>query len=818
MLRTVDNRYSVFENSLTIYGYSEDDDCVYLRPNKGNALYCVELAQKGNLPETLDIFEKLVESYGYEDNARCVLFYTKNPVILDDSHDNFCTKQSIYLFSYSKPMVEEIAEILNSRIKNYQEIISALFDVGLVNTYYNDRDSFKLKSYIDTHNYHQDQMAYLFRSIFAEGIYKAVSDTENYVGGNKERSFKVYQGIGYTAAFGQSKPDIIKCFSEDWRGYIAFNIDFSRDRVKRSIRTWRDAARTFETDRDIKEGYQEFDSNIFPTENSKYIVSNILAVIDNKYALKRISNHINVSFFEKTVFTKNLIYKTPIESRDTSLDFLSHVSDANRYIKAIHKDKDIVTPKSRDIYGSDISGNYITYSFSESNSPHWTVIAPTRSGKTFFVMKMISQTIGANIVPNPEYNMKGYEQIGKDGFEIPKAMIESCTKLGKNRVVQFDIGQSAYKWVRELKKRYPKEVLVFEDNINELRFGLTDIRWNKESNSPDQEDMTFSLAVISLILEMGGGEPLVASEKTQIIEAFSTLYQEKSYEGLSLRKLKQIGGYQEVLAGIKEHFGDLDELTMLSDIKGLERVYPFLCVPLLEDIKVYLTMKSNNYLTKDMEREAALSASSKISTIQSSPIFGYYSKADIKDSYYFYMELETIKSLGENVFIPVFILIFQKLYRRDVKKAQYFKNRGKTPPKIFYIIEEAHNFRKKSLESLFDVALREAARYNIHCGFITQSAYDYNPSLLYNVGTKIVLPSDKPDEQANELISYWSSGVKGAEMLPEEKKYIAFFKDYNKKYTAFLKYGGGVITLKPPVSEEDAWIFNSNPVQLDSET
>ncbi|HHO42399.1 MAG TPA: hypothetical protein ENN12_03465, partial [Epsilonproteobacteria bacterium] len=71
VLRTVDNRYSVFENSLTIYGYSEDDDCVYLRPNKENALYCVELAQKGNLPETLDIFEKLVESYGYEDNARC---------------------------------------------------------------------------------------------------------------------------------------------------------------------------------------------------------------------------------------------------------------------------------------------------------------------------------------------------------------------------------------------------------------------------------------------------------------------------------------------------------------------------------------------------------------------------------------------------------------------------------------------------------------------------------------------------------------------------------------------------------------------------
>jgi len=802
ILRQIDNRYTVFNDLINIYDTDEELSCVYLKPERKRPLFCVSIATDSNLNKKLEILPNLVQNHGFKDEAKVIVFYSKSKMLLDEIHTDFCTKQNVYLFTSLREIAEDVSYFYDTEILSVNQIFDALFDIGLVNRYWNNKKNFDVRSTFDIGTIASDDMNYGFRTIFSEGVYHTLSRDNDVL----TPKYTLYQGVGSNSVFTGDKPHIKALMRDSWTGYVAFVFDFSTKRVKGYINDLRRQTKNFEKNKEIRDAYKWLkEEKLESGDVSDYLITNVVALIDNPKAINRISSALNVTFMEKSLFRKNIIYGTPITQRDTSCDGLSLVSDSLNYIQSIHKKHNMASPRSRDVYGVDVTGNYISYSFSETGeSPHWSMVAPTRSGKSFFIQALISQSIDAVIVPKTEIEM---EELFNDKTALvkPREKIVSCSRLGERKVVQFDIGYSTLKFASELHRRYPSDVILFKDDLNNLRFGLTDIRFDYETNQINQEDINFSLSIISLILEVNGEPLLTAQEKGEIIEALTRIFIEDKYVGRELIKLEEFGGYQDVLAKLKASLGEkYDSYARTTDLNLRGTELDFLQKPLIFDILKELGNKANNVMTKSNDRITCENAMSKLKVVSKSEIFSLYSKSNIADSNYFYMELEVIKGLGESVFLPIFLTIFQKLYRRDVIRAQYLKGIGKEAPKIYYIIEEAHNFMHlQSLRKLFEVLLRESARYGIMLGFITQNPTDIPQDLLGNIGTRIIMPSNSIT--GSQLVEYYWKG---------HKESGDFFDKFSEKYFAFMNYGKGVITIKPPVTKDAESLFNSNPTEI----
>ena len=808
VLRQVDNRYMTFSNSLNLYGQDDTEGCVFLKPENERPLYGVYLATESCMDVPYTSFGEMAQNYGYEDDARIILFYTKSKMVVDGD-DSFCTKQSVFLFTPIRGIADDVAHFYDTDKMTSSEVAKALLEVGFMNEYFNDKESFDVKSNFEVFKdkFPFDDLFYSFKTIFSEGIYKAINKDNNC----KEPAYTLYQGLGATSPFSVGSPRMKNFLASDWNGYVSFVFDFSNKRVKGYIEETRKNTRNYEKNKEIKDAYKKLKDEMDGGGAPKLSIVNVVALIDNKQAINSIASSLNVKFFEKSIFRKNIIYATPIMSRDYSCDGLGYFEDCGKYIQAVHKRHNMDTPKSKDIYGKDLAGNYTTYSFSETEeSPHSAMSAPTRAGKTFFVSGFLIQSLGIEVESMGE---EEYRQSIKD-FPFspvhPKDKVTSASKLGEVCVVHFDIGFSNLKFITALKQKFPKQTILYDDDLNNLRFGLTNVRYDEEENMVNRSDMGFTFAIINLILVIGGSEQLSAIEKIEMEEALDRVFTEDNYVGKELYKLEEMGGYRDALEKVKVHLKsqgkEYDKYAQTTEIGLRGTDLDFLQKPLLSDVLKELQNKSNNVLTKAKVAEICESAYAKLSVVSKNDIFSGYSKSNIAESDYFYMELQSIKDLGDAVFVPLFLTFISTLYRRDLARAQRYKDENKAPPKVFYIIEEAHNFFKYPvLLDFFDVFLRESARYNIHLVFITQSPKDFPEAFLTNIGTRMVMPSNSIT--GNMLDEYWASNE-------PENPYTAFYDKNKQKYTAFLKSGKGVVTIKTPVSESLERLLNSNPTEI----
>jgi len=814
VLRKVDSRYLTFSKTLAIHGEDTEERCVYLSPYKKDPVYCVQLDTKNNLVKKFRIFKELVLNYGYENNAEIIVFYSKAKVTIDESSQKFCTKQSVYLFTPLRNIAEEVAYYYNTSLATCPEIINSFLDLGFINTYYNDKDSFELLSNFNEKFIPRDELSAGFKTVYAEGVYGAVSKDN----AELKSKYTLYQGLGIDNPIANDRePFISHMMAEDWTGYIAMSFDFSKKRVDGHINQIASSAKAYETNRTVKKKIKEFkEATIDGNDSSLFCLMNIVAVIDNPLTINKLSSHLEVRFIEKNIWRKDILYNTLLNAKDSTFSSLTSISTALHFIQGFHKEHNVVSPKDRDIYGTDIYGNFINHSLSETGgTSHFTIAAPSRSGKTFALLMMLSQVLKAVIVPNPAKEALPLGSATDEDEYIPDDIVESCEHLGKVKVVHFDIGYSALAWAKGLLARYPEKVVMYSDDYDNLRFGVTDIRYDYNTHKIKNEDLSFSVGIINLLLEVDHEEPLSALESVELEESIKRVFYEDNYVGLEIIKLRTIGGYDTVLHDLKEFIEargeEWDEYKRTTEYSLRDTPFEFLQKPVFSDIVRDLTGKTNNLLVKEYERDLCATTIKKVKIIEKNPIFSYYSKSNIVESDYFYMELETIKTLGEKVFIPVFVAIFQKLYRRDLLNAQKLKNRNIAPPKIFYIIEEFHNFNKyKTLLNLFDVILRESARYGIQIGFISQSVLDFPDLLLNNVDTRIIMPSETIKE--SDLKRYWSEESLDGRVVASPC--TDFYLERKKRFYMFIYYIGNIITLKPYVDKSHERLFNSNPIKV----
>ncbi len=177
------------------------------------------------------------------------------------------------------------------------------------------------------------------------------------------------------------------------------------------------------------------------------------------------------------------------------------------------------------------------------------------------------------------------------------------------------------------------------------------------------------------------------------------------------------------------------------------------------------------------------------------------------------MELESIKKLGNSVFIPVYLMMFQSLYRRDLENAIKAKNKGENTKEMIYIVEEAHNFfNVSSFRNMFAELSREAARYGIVLVFITQNANDVPIEILKNLGNKILMPAMGKDKEGQLSEIPYLFQLEDEQNKLNKIRTIEFFKKYSKRFYAVIQNSDGISTFMPYSSKEKVWLFNSDAV------
>jgi len=802
-LRKIDNRYIATSNSaFSFTGYSDDNNCLYLYPNEEKPLYCIKIVKKSNMPSEISYFKRLLEIYGGDEDARLFIFYSKSPVLFQNRDKNFCTKNTLYIFSHSKSLLKEIANYYEVDLLKPMDIVRALLDIGLNNSYITNEDDLTIKAIHELNEIPTDELYYIFKALFAEGVYETVTHESN--------GYKVYQAIGTNSFFTKGKPDLISAIKLDWRGYFAITMELNQNNIRSIIATKKSMATKIETNKFIKDGFKML-YEAYSEEPSDYVVVNILYVTDNIKILQQFSEALNINFIEKKIFKKDYVYMTPIRIRDTEYDFVLPTEDAKKFISSFILDNQLNTSRVVESCGKDITNNYTQFTFFATALPHTAIIAKSRSGKTFFIQKVLADSMRAKVKLN-EY----YVQDDRDVLENSPVIIESAKRLLNREIgiVHFDVGYSAKKFVNQLKKYAPNQVDIYSDNLNLLRFGLTNVRVDNSSGEVEinKSDALFMIQTINTILELSGQSPLTANESNKIINALAKLFFEKTYQGLTIQQLREIGGYDELIERLKDYFGEIDEYATTVEL-DLPEEFNFLKVPLLQDVINELELLRANFRTSVEDKEIITSAISKLKSFEGNKMFWYYAKNNVTQADYFYMELESIKKLGEQIFIPVYIMMFQSLYRRDIENAQYFKDRNKDTKEVIYIIEEAHNFFKvSSFAKMFEALSREAARYGIVLVFITQNAKDIPEDVLLNLGNKIMMPSSGEDRELQITELPYLFQLEDDQNKEIKKRAVEFFKKYAERFSAVIQNSNGIFTFKPYASKEDVWLFNSDAI------
>lgn len=729
----------------------------------GKEFYALTLSSTEDIPYYLNNINSLVNEFMYDKEAQLYIFFTKNKIINKDAK-----VVNNYIFSKNKKLLMRINNLIKSRFLNGQEIVQAIFNITDYNTYSVNENTYKVEPLINYSfsNQELDMAGFNFKKIFVEAVYKNAIN------------YKLFQLTGITKSFDDFNID--KLLKNDFNGYIHIYLNFSYFAVKSKINFLYNEIQKFEKNKEIKDKFVKFKKMINEKDFTEtFAVANLSALIDNKNAfntVKDISNALNSNVIEKSVFKKDILYRTPLLERDIDFDFFTVSDNFKKIITTFSKENNFNTKNPINITGKNLIGNYVTFSFSESNPPHSIIFAKSRSGKSFFLQKIIAETI--------RYNAKN----------------NTADMLEDNNIRYFDKGLSAIKFVSNLQENYPDKIKSITSFKN-LYFNFFDLETN-ELGKIDETDLIFSLSVMNIFLELNDMKIINAEEEFHLKEAVNSIFFKKSYEGIPLDVLHKIEGFKEIVDKIYQKYPSYQyKNIMTKDITDKE--FAFLNKPRISDVIKYLELKERNSFIPEIQKKIIKELLKKLNIINSVDKFQYYSLFNVKEANFFYLDIDEIEKLGEKIFVPVFWFLFYKFYKMDLTNAIKSRiKKGQRGKPSFYVIEEAHNYmRYSSLENFFDALSREAAKYNIHLIFVTQFISDLPEKVIGNIGNKIILPAlaENSIEQIKELEKIWN----------RKKEYLEFFIENKIPYMAFIEYDGGLFTLKPTITKEELCLFNS---------
>lgn len=656
--------------------------------------------------------------------------------------------QKQYLFSHNENLLKNIGSYYNIPLMKGQELLNAIYDLYLQNTFTEENKQIKRNITIDL-NDEKNPDYVTFKKIAKQAVYKNLVDLDIF------QSYKAIEGI--------SKTDIQRIYKLDFEGVIWTYFDFYEKRIENAISNLINTAKWSGNKQPFVDLKNQYNTG---SEDLMIINSVLLLKKYNKDDIGSIGTALKNSFLPKDIFRKDIIRKTPLKYRDFDFDYLVDKQYFKDYITTLHKKPH----KYPDIYGLDKNRAFINYSFSgENNNPHMFIIAETGSGKSVAKQKIIAQMIDLNF---------------KTGY---------AENLGNVKVRSYDVGFSDEVFVNLIKSNYKNKVAHLGSDFSSFSYNLVNLDTSL-SKTEYEADKQFATDLMSVILESQGSESLNIGEARLFKEAIEQVYKKNQYQlyRLSILKDSNTEIYNKLKAlGYKE-------TSYLKDIQEPE--FYFLKKPLLGDITKYCTQQSSNEQIKIEDKNTYATLAKKCRDVEKLNLFSRFDSVNVIDADFISMDLNNFKE--SSLFAPIFLCIFQKIYFKDRNNALNCKRTRVKAPKLIYAIEEIANFFAVPYcaVTLGKIAF-EARKYNVHFCLIAQESKQIPEVILRQVATRIfLLIPTKKGETINEIKNVFNAPQKVIEAL-----------DNTEMHELCIWYSKGVFNLKFEISQEEMDVFNTNP-------
>lgn len=509
-------------------------------------------------------------------------------------------------------------------------------------------------------------------------------------------------------------------FSSGWKGVLSLFFLFSNDTKKNIFALKTDYAG--KSDLDLKSFLIKLKNNVENYNNliENYCLMNAVFIGDTNSATT-LSSQTGLSFFENA-FDGNKIYrKTLMLKRNYNFLYFVPLKYVNNFFfttkKKIFKNEKIgndwFVP---DFWGFDYAKGFLNHCFKKSTNPHTLVVGETGSGKTTAMGKLLKQA-----------------------FNFDKNYNSSILNNDMGGIRYFDVDFSQGGLMKKIIMANKNKSLFFTRGVKNLRFNILDLEEIMPGKT-DEIEKALVVEFISMVFSIMSGEKdeLSGSEKGLLLEAIDNVYLRKKeyFINYSLKEIESEGeAYRELIDDLyKKGYKPYDTVLNLDD------EYAFLKKPTLKSVLKYVDEQINRTVNTKAKRDTAAKLAEKLRVINNLNVFSFFANKNYFKFYdIFYMDVTELKEV-KDLFIAVVWLMMFNLIKID-KKDKLRRDKENLPKrKIYYILEEAHNFLSvQQFSKMFINLAKEVRKYGIELKFLVHKIDNVDPDIYRSVANKIFL-------------------------------------------------------------------------------
>lgn len=714
-------KYFTLNKVLGVKGISKEGVHIFGQPKDKEILYVIKLITNNNYFEKLEI-KDLKTALRHSADSQFYYYFIKNK--------NF---QAGYISTFSKEVANAIADKTNLPILNIDGTLQFLLDIYKSTEYYPNKSALTIDPTVSSKKFDKkkiiDPMQYNFSTILKEGA------------SNINEKYKLFQVVQYT-----NKRDFnyLRNFRKDFDGIMEMSIDLSdagtNYLINKSIRY------ANVLDREKAEEFKNL-QNLSKAGKLNTAAINTIILSTNTREANNTAGSFGFELIEKQMEKINIISKSLMLTREMDYDALVPVDYLNNIIgirtkksltsadmQSLSADKAWVDIKI-DFSGIDLFDAPTNFCFRANENPHAVLIADAGTGKSVAIQKIIKTIL--------RYDIEN-------------------SKIGRFKNVKvryFEIGGSSAKLLNAIKKLYPTDIGIINGVKEALRFSITDIIVEGESDlNPlakieypklDANSLSTAILLASVILEETGESALTASEEGILVSVLRELYREKKYKYKTLKELEKISNvaYEDFISEALSLGYNMS--TKVNEIEGVSGVSK-LQKPTILDVMAAVRRRSNSSDMNVVDKGLHDTLYKKLQGISATKesIFSGLSSLDFNNKQFYSFEFNQIKE-DQALLRAVFTFLFSLVYRKDIDYAVEMKNSGGVMPQVIYIFEESKNFfyGNESITRMMEKTVFEGRKFQIHAIFIAQQTNHIPRNIIDGCSTFMFLMPESKEKR-----------------------------------------------------------------------
>lgn len=745
------NFFSYIDHGGNISFSSAQDDCALMRSGDIVPLYGLNLQSNSNrIIESIESVLYLLKRLKAEEEAKVMINFIKNE-----------KEYFVYLYSLNKSTIDSLSTIFGIKPMDGNEIAKSFGDYFMFNSYSVDKNTLV--------NNFED---FTLGAIENEQFHRVAAMLSK----NVLKNHDMYQAIAYKQkAF--NSIDLLNITG--WEGCLSLLFDFAQSSNKYKFETALSRAqkvdtRVYETLSDIKE-------KSIDVLMQEYGICNAILISNNKKYVAQIES-VTGFLFEENYLTGTSCYKQSlINKRDYMFDFFIHSENAVKFFQSPKKKVEEIVQRDDgswilpDFYGKDIAGMFMNYSTGSNNNPHVIITAKTGSGKSSALLKIL-----------------------RSSMWIDENFKSEALENGLVKLRYVDIDYSGGNFIDKIRNNYKDMCKIYGSDSSKMRFSVLDVETEDELNpysKPIEQEVTNICSFINTVLE--ATDPNSVLDNAEEDRLKHVIYKAFSDESLrvdrTVAELSMLDGYEELCSQIFKTY------SRNTKISALGSEYNFLKKPILTNVIDFVEKMSMSTSISEIQQNTFKTLLKKISGLKNFSFSSYANNNIGEDKAVFYVDFGEIKQ-SQKDFIAIGWMLLRSWLK--IERETYIKRtkQGLPRQKIFYIIEESHNFFTiPSFAKVFQAAIKEVRKFGVHFIFVSHTVKDMPDDIYKSIATKIFLFSEGDADEVRREIE------EKTDMNPQRLE--VFNRAKRDNYSMFIMHDEGESVCKLDMTKQDLETF-----------